>query len=91
MASAQVNDPDVIEIIELMQLWHSSRIAKLQEILDAGPDVGIQLKSSDGKPVELDAMGRAGLMLGVDLAVRMFGKFPITMEPPAPDELDEEE
>lgn len=87
---AHVNDDQVLRIVELMQEWHSSRVKKLRQIVDAGPEVDIQVAGPDGKSLSLSAERRVGLVVGVDLALQMFGKFPLTVTEPA-DELDEEE
>lgn len=89
-AVAHTNDDQVLHIVELMQKWHSSRIKALQKIIDSGPEVDIQVAGPDGKSLSLSAQQRTGLVVGVDLALQMFGKFPLTVTEPA-DELDEEE
>lgn len=87
---AHTNDDQVLHIVELMQEWHSSRIKKLELVAHAGPDVTIQARSQDGKPLELTGQLRDGFQEGVNLALHMFGKFPLTVTGPA-DELGEEE
>lgn len=87
---AHTNDGQVLHIVELMQEWHSSRVKKLQQIVDAGPEVDIQVAGPDGKNLSLSAQQRTGLVVGVDLALQMFGEFPLTVTEPA-DELGEEE
>lgn len=87
---AHTNDDQVLHIIELMQKWHSSRVKALQQIVDSGPEVDIQVAGPDGKSLSLSAEQRTGLVVGVDLALQMFGKFPLTVTEPA-DELDEED
>lgn len=87
---AHTNDDQVLYLVELMQQWHSSRVKKLQQIVDAGPEVDIQVAGRDGKNLSLNAQQRTGLVVGVDLALQMFGKFPLTVTEPA-DELGEEE
>jgi len=86
---AHTNDDQVLHVVELMQEWHSSRIKALQQIVDSGPEVDIQVAGPDGKNLSLSAQRRTGLVAGVDLALQMFGKFPLTVT--EPDELAEEE
>lgn len=87
---AYTNDDQVLHVVELMQEWHSSRVKKLQQIVDAGPEVDIQVSGPDGKNLSLSVQQRTGLVVGVDLALQMFGKFPLTVTEPA-DELGEED
>ncbi|VXC72557.1 conserved hypothetical protein [Pseudomonas sp. 8Z] len=87
---AHTNDDQVLHIVELMQEWHSSRVKKLSLVANAGPDVKIEARDPDGKPLELTGQLRAGFQEGVNLALQMFGKFPLTVTEPA-DELGEEE
>ena len=89
LATAAIGD-DVLNIVEMLQAWHSSRIGKLQQIVDAGPDVEIQVNGPDGVPLTLNSHQRTGLVVGVDLALQMFGQFPLTVSEPS-DDLDEEE
>ncbi|TBV12779.1 hypothetical protein [Stutzerimonas kirkiae] len=89
-ALAYTNDEGVLGIVDLLQEWHRNRVATLQQIVDAGPDVDIQVAGLDGKSLSLNSDHRTGLVVGVDLALRMFGKFPLIVSEPA-DELDEEE
>lgn len=79
-------DDDVAQLIELLQKWHGSRIQKLEMLASAGPEVSIQAKSPDGKPLELDKSMRIGLMVGVDLALEMFRALPLTVTPAISDE-----
>ena len=89
LAAASI-DESVLNIVELMQTWHSSRVKKLQQIVDAGADVDIQVQGPTGKPLSLSSEQRTGLIVGVDLALQMFGQFPLTVTEPAY-ELGEEE
>jgi hypothetical protein len=89
LATARVSD-DVLNIVELLQEWQSSRVKKLQQIVDAGPDVDIQVAGPDGKSLSLNSEQRTGLIVGIDLALQMFGKFPLSVSE-STDELDEEE
>lgn len=89
-AVAHTNDEQMLHIVELMQEWHRSRVEKLELVANAGPDVKIEARDPDGKPLELTGQLRAGFQEGVNLALQMFGKFPLTVTEPA-DELGEEE
>lgn len=89
-AVAHTNDQDVLHIVELMQEWHRTRVEKLELVANAGPDVRIEARGPDGQPLELTGQLRAGFQEGVNLALQMFGKFPLTVEETA-DDLDEEE
>lgn len=79
-AIAHTDDEDVLHIVELLQEWHRSRIEKLRLLANAGSDVSIQVPGTDGQPLELSADQRIGLMVGVDLALQMFGTFPLMVE-----------
>lgn len=87
---AHTNDDQVLHIVELMQEWHSSRVKKLGLVANAKPDMKIHARGPDGQPLELTGQLRAGFQEGVNLALQMFGKFPLTVTEPA-DELGEEE
>jgi hypothetical protein len=87
---AHTNDDQVLHIVELMQEWHRSRVEKLRLVANAGPDVKIEARDQQGKLLELTGQLRAGYQEGVNLALQMFGKFPLTVSEPV-DELDEEE
>lgn len=87
---AHTNDDQVLHIVELMQAWHSSRVKALKQIVDSGPEVDIQVAGQDGKSLSLSAEQRTGLVVGVNLALQVLGKFPLTVTEPA-DELDEDE
>lgn len=87
---AHTNDDEVLHIVELMQEWHSSRVKKLSLVANARPEVTFQALGQDGKPLELTGRLRDGFQEGVNFALQMFGKFPLTVTEPA-DELGEEE
>ncbi|WP_312929129.1 hypothetical protein [Stutzerimonas nitrititolerans] len=87
---ARTNDEDVLRMVDLLQEWHRTRVEKLELVANAGADVKIQARGPDGEPLELTGQLRAGFQEGVNLALQLFGKFPLTVEQNA-DELDEEE
>ncbi|MCY1295459.1 hypothetical protein D9M70_448010 [compost metagenome] len=89
-AVAHTNDEDVLNIVELLQEWHRTRIEKLQLVANAGPDVKIEARGPDGQPLVLTGQLRAGFQEGANLALQMFDKFPLTVEENGAD-LDEEE
>lgn len=89
-AVAHTNDEQVLHIVELLQEWHRTRIEKLELVANAGSDVKIEARGPDGQPLELTGQLRAGFQEGANLALQMFGKFPLTVEQNAGD-LGEEE
>lgn len=89
-AVAHTNDEGVLQIVELLQEWHRTRIEKLELVANAKADVKIEARGPDGAPLELTGQLRAGFQEGVNLALQMLGKFPLKVEP-STDDLDEEE
>lgn len=88
---AYTNDESIVAMVEMLQQWHSSRVEKLELIASAEPGTEIQAKGPDGQPLTLTKEMRAGLLLGVDLALQMFRQLPLTMEKNTNDDLEEEE
>lgn len=81
---------DMLSIVELLQEWHRTRIEKLELVANAKPDVKIEARGPDGKPLLLTGPLRAGFQEGANLALQMFGKFPLSVCESS-DELGEEE
>lgn len=88
---AYTNDENIVAMVEMLQQWHRSRVEKLELIASAGPETEIQVPGKDGQPLILNQGMRTGLMLGVDLALQMFRKLPLTLEENTNDDLEEEE
>lgn len=84
-AVAHTNDEDVLHIVELLQEWHRTRVEKLELVANAGPDVTIEARGPDGQPLELTGQLRAGFQEGANLALQMFGKFPLKVDLDADD------
>ncbi|PTT02739.1 hypothetical protein [Pseudomonas sp. HMWF006] len=78
---ADVYDSDVVEIISSLQEWHAIRIQKLEMIVDAMDDVGLQLRLPDGSYSELVGDERKGFQAGVKTALDLFRKFPLAVFP----------
>lgn len=88
---AYTNDENIFAMVEMLQQWHGSRVEKLELIAKAEPDTEIQVPGQDGQPLILNQDMRTGLLLGVDLALQMFRKLPLTMEENTTDDLEEDE
>lgn len=86
---ADVYDPDVAEIIGSLQEWHAVRVQKLQMIVDAMDDVGLQLRNTDGSYTELVGDERKGFKAGAATALNLFHKFPVVMTEIVDDDADE--
>lgn len=84
-AVAHTNDQQVLHIVELLQEWHRTRVEKLELVANAGPDVTIEARGPDGQPLELTGQLRAGFQEGANLALQMFGKFPLKVDLDADD------
>lgn len=87
---AYTNDENIVAMVEMLQQWHRSRVEKLELIASAEPEVEIQVPGNDGQPLILNQAMRTGLLLGVDLALQMFRKLPLTLEENPSDELDQD-
>ncbi|MFV2947381.1 hypothetical protein [Pseudomonas japonica] len=88
---AYTNDENVVAMVEMLQQWHRSRIEKLELIANAESETEIHVPGKDGQPLLLNQDIRTGLLLGVDLALQMFRKLPLTVEKDTNDDLEEEE
>ncbi|WP_325950220.1 hypothetical protein [Pseudomonas putida] len=88
---AYTNDENIVAMVEMLQQWHRSRVEKLDLIANAEPETEIQVPGQDGQPLILNQDMRTGLLLGVDLALQMFRKLPLTMEENTTDDLEEDE
>ncbi|MDB1109736.1 hypothetical protein [Pseudomonas extremaustralis] len=88
---AYTNDENIIDMVEMLQQWHGSRVEKLELIASAKPGTEIQALGPDGQPLVLTKEMRTGLLLGVDVALQMFRKLPLTLEENASDDLEEDE
>ncbi|WP_208642820.1 hypothetical protein [Pseudomonas sichuanensis] len=90
-AVAYINDENIVAMVEMLQQWHGSRVEKLELIASAKPGTEIQARGPDGQPLVLTKEMRTGLLLGVDVALQMFRKLPLTLEENASDDLEEDE
>ncbi|MHA6161644.1 hypothetical protein ACX3X6_12245 [Pseudomonas sichuanensis] len=88
---AYTNDENIIAMVEMLQQWHHSRVEKLELIASAEPGTEIQARGPDGRPLVLTKEMRTGLLLGVDVALQMFRKLPLTLEENTSDDLEEDE
>lgn len=73
-----VYDPDVAEIIDLLQKWHAKRVQQLQMIVQAPADAELVLRGANGQHV-LQGDERKGYKAGLATALELFGKFPLTV------------
>jgi hypothetical protein len=87
---ADVYDPDVARIIRSLQEWHAVRVQKLEMIVNAMDDVGLQLRLADGSYSELVGDERKGFKSGAETALDLFRKFPLAVIEIADDDADEE-
>lgn len=90
-AVAYTNDANIVAMVQMLEQWHRSRVEKLELIASAEPGTDIQVNGSDGQPLILTKEMRTGLLLGVDVALQMFRKLPLTLEENASDNLEEDE
>lgn len=88
---AYTNDENIVAMVEMLQQWHCSRVEKLELIASAEPDTEIRVPGKDGQPLILNQGMRTGLLIGVDLALQMFRKLPLTLEKNTNDDLEEDE
>lgn len=90
-AAAYTNDENIVAMVQMLEQWHRSRVEKLELIASAEPGTEIQARGPDGQPLILTNEMRTGLLLGVDLALQMFRKLPLTLEENTSDDLEEDE
>lgn len=88
---ANTNDPEVVEIIELLQQWHSGRVQQLQMIVRAPADAELVLQGANGQQVLLAGDERKGFKAGCATALDLFGKFPLTVTKNTSRDTDSEE
>lgn len=91
IAKANIHDPDVAEIIGLIQQWHTSRVQKLQMIVKAPADTELVLRGANGQQVLLVGDERKGFKAGCATALDLFEKFPLMMTEIVDDETDAED
>lgn len=89
--TANTHDPEVVEIISLLQQWHSERIQKLQMIVQASSDTELVLRGVNGQQVLLMGDERKGFKTGCATALDLFGKFPLTVTKNVNRDTDSEE
>lgn len=77
--TANTHDPEVVEIINLLQQWHSGRVHKLQMIVQAPADSELVLRGGNGQEVLLVGDELKGFKAGCATALDLFGKFPLTV------------
>lgn len=78
-ATANIHDPEVTEIIEILQEWHANRVQKLEMIVQAPADTELVLRGANGQQVLMAGDERKGFKAGCATALDLFGKFPLTM------------
>jgi hypothetical protein len=88
---ADIHDPEVAKIIDLLQQWHASRIQKLQMIVQAPADTDLVLRGENGQEVKLVGDERKGFKAGCATALDLFEKFPLTLTEIADDDADGDE
>ncbi|NMX60230.1 hypothetical protein [Pseudomonas sp. WS 5079] len=89
--TANTHDPEVVEIINLLQQWHSGRVQKLQMIVQAPADSELVLRGANGQQVLLVGDERKGFKAGCATALDLFGKFPLTVTKNVSRDIDSEE
>lgn len=89
--TANTHDPEVVEIINLLQQWHSGRVQKLQMIVQAPADSELVLRGANGQQVLLVGDERKGFKAGCATAFDLFGKFPLTVTKNVSRDIDSEE
>lgn len=77
--SANIFDPDVAEIIDLLQEWHANRVKQMKMIVEAPADAELVLRGANGHQVVLLGDERKGFKAGLATALDLFGKFPLTI------------
>lgn len=90
-ARANIHDPEVVEIIGLLQEWHSNRVQKLKMIVEAPADTEIVLQGKNGLRVLIEGAERSGFKAGCATALELFAKFPLTMTKSVSRDTDSEE
>ncbi|MGF6098864.1 hypothetical protein [Pseudomonas sp. 18175] len=76
---ANIVDPDVVEIVELLQEWHAKRVSQLQMIVQAPADAELVLRGANDQQVILLGDERKGFKAGLATALDLFGKFPLSI------------
>lgn len=71
------SNTELREIAEDLITWHSSRVQKLQEVLDTPTDTEVRLGDND--PIVLTGEARRGFRAGIAVAKEWFGKFPLSI------------
>lgn len=89
--TANTHDPEVVEIISLLQKWHSGRVQQLKMIVQAPADSELVLRGANGQQVLLMGDERKGLKAGCATALDLFGKFPLTVTKNVSRDTDSEE
>lgn len=84
-------DPDMAEILHLVQQWHAEKIETLRLIVDASNDVAIQMRGPEGKRTELTGVARVSFQAGVSTAMNLFLTLPFTLSANSDLDVDGEE
>lgn len=74
---------DVVAVVTACEAWHSSRVAKLQEVIATPEGTKLVIKSAEGKEVELTGKTRAGFIAGLHTALSFFETFPLQINRPS--------
>ncbi len=73
---------DVVGVITACQEWHADRIAQLKSLADAPEHTQLVIECGD-KRVELDGEVRVGFIAGIQCALELLEKFPLTVTKPS--------
>nr|WP_240919550.1 host nuclease inhibitor protein [Pseudomonas otitidis] len=71
------SNTELREIAEALITWHSSRVQKLQAVLDTPADTEVRLGEND--PIVLTGEALRGFRAGIAVAKEWFGKFPLSI------------
>lgn len=89
--TANTQDAEVVEIINLLQQWHSGHVQTLQMIVQAPADTELVLRGANGQQILLVGEERKGFKTGCATALDLFGKFPLTVTKNVSRDTDSEE
>lgn len=59
--------------------WHENKVGQLKLLIEKGAESKIMVQGEDGKQVEMPKEHVKGFIMGVTIALEVFGKFPINI------------
>jgi hypothetical protein len=65
------------EIILQTNEWFEERLKQLQSLIDKKGDSKIFFEGEDGEKIELPAELKKGFFFGIQIAIEVFGGFPV--------------